>query len=122
MNQLTQQFYFLETSLLQPEIRSSREKLDVLLAEDFIEFGSSGSVYHKSDTLQNLTTTTDIVVYELSDFEAKELSENFVLTIFKTKRTINDTDVVISLRSSIWKRTDSVWQMFFHQGTPVKKG
>ena len=121
MNELTQKFYDLETSLLQPKVRSSREKLNALLADDCMEFGSSGSVYHKSDTLQNLTTNTEKVIYELSDFDARELSENLVLTTFKTKRTINDADVVISLRSSIWKKTGAGWQMFFHQGTPMKQ-
>jgi hypothetical protein len=120
MNELTQQFYDLETTLLKPEVRSSREKLDELLADDFMEFGSSGSVYRKPNTLANLTTNIDKVVYEVSDFEAKELSENFVLTTFKTKRTINDNDIVVSLRSSIWKKTSGNWQMFFHQGTPIK--
>lgn len=120
MNEFTQKFYELETLLLQPEVRSSRAKLDTLLTDDFMEFGSSGLVYHKSDTLQNLTTATNKVVYEMSDFEAKELSENFVLTTFKTKRIINDTDVVNSLRSSLWKKTGDAWQMFFHQGTPIK--
>ncbi len=71
MNELTQQFYNLETLLLKPEVRSSREELGKLLADDFVEFGSSGSVYRKSDTLASLTTTTDKVVYEVSDFEAK---------------------------------------------------
>lgn len=120
MNELTQQFYNLETTLLKPEVRSSREELDKLLADDFMEFGSSGSVYRKPNTLANLTTNTDKVVYEVNDFEAKELSESFVLTTFKTKRTINDIDVVVSLRSSIWKKTNGSWQMFFHQGTPTK--
>jgi hypothetical protein len=121
MNELTQQFYDLETALLKPEVRSSREELDKLLADEFMEFGSSGSVYHKSDTLKGLTTSTDKIVFEVTDFEAKELSADFVLTTFKTKRTINDTDIVISLRSSIWKKTGGNWQMFFHQGTPIKQ-
>lgn len=121
MNEFTQQFYNLETSLLWPEVRFSREKLNALLSDDFMEFGSSGSVYHKADTLQNLTTATNKVVYELSDFEAKELSESLVLTTFKTKRIINDIDIVISLRSSIWKKFGGVWQIFFHQGTPMKQ-
>lgn len=120
MNELTRQFYDLETTLLKPEVRASHEKLDELLADDFMEFGSSGSIYRKSNTLENLATNTDKVVYEVSDFEAKELSENLVLTTCKTKRTINDVDIVVSLRSSIWKKTDGNWQMFFHQGTPIK--
>ena len=121
MNELTQQFYDLETTLLKPDVRSSRKELDRLLADEFMEFGSSGSVYHKPDTLQGLTTSTDKIVFEVSDFEAKELSSDFVLTTFKTKRTINDADIVISLRSSIWKKTSGSWQMFFHQGTPIKQ-
>ena len=121
MNELTKQFYDLELSLLNPEVRSSAEKLDALLADDFMEFGSSGSIYHKPDTLAGLTASTDKVIFEVSDFEAKKLSEDFVLTTFKTKRTIkNDIDIVVSLRSSIWKKTDGNWQMFFHQGTPIK--
>ena len=120
MNELAKQIYDLELSLLKPEVRSSREKLNELLSDDFMEFGSSGSVYYKIDTLQNLTNSTDKVVYVVSDFKAKELSENFVLTTFKTERTINDTDIVVSLRSSIWKKTEGKWQMFFHQGTPIK--
>jgi hypothetical protein len=121
MNIFVQQFYDLETTLLKPEIRSSREELDRLLADDFMEFGSSGSVYQKQDTLASLTTTTDNVVYEVSDFEVRKISEDAVLTTFKTKRTINDTDVTIALRSSIWKKIEGNWRMFFHQGTPVRR-
>ncbi len=121
MNELTQKFYDLEITLLKPEVRSSREELDRLLADEFMEFGSSGSVYHKPDTLQGLTASTDKIVFEVSDFEAKKLAEDFVLTTFKTKRTINDADIVISLRSSIWRKTNENWKMFFHQGTPIKE-
>ncbi|MDO8495290.1 MAG: DUF4440 domain-containing protein [bacterium] len=121
MDDLNKTFYELEMSLLEPEVRSSRERLDKLLTDDFMEFGSSGSLYKKADTLENLSTSTDKVVFIVSDFQARELSENFVLTTFKTERTINDTDKVTSLRSSIWKKTNDNWQMFFHQGTPVKR-
>lgn len=121
MNDLNKLFYELETSLLKPEVRSSREQLDKLLADDFTEFGSSGSVYKKSDTLQGLPTSTDKTLFIVSDFEARELSENFVLTTFKTERVINDIEKVTSLRSSLWKKTNGSWQMFFHQGTPIKK-
>ena len=121
MDELTKKIYDLELSLLNPEIRSSTEKLEKLLADDFMEFGSSGLVYFKPDALQNLTTSTNKVVFVVSDFKTKELSENFVLTTFKTERTVNDTDVVVSLRSSIWKKTNDNWQMFFHQGTPINK-
>jgi hypothetical protein len=38
----------LETSLLQPDVRKSKQ-LVALLAEEFIEFGTSGRVYTKED-------------------------------------------------------------------------
>jgi hypothetical protein len=120
MDNLTKQFYELELSLLKPEVRSSVERLNELLSDDFMEFGSSGSIYHKPDTLSGLTASTDKVVFEVTDFESKKLSDDFVLNTFKTKRIINDTDIVVSLRSSIWKNNNGNWQMFFHQGTPVK--
>ena len=120
MDDLTQHFYALETALLKPEVRSSREELNRLLADDFMEFGSSGSVYHKPDTLQSLPISTDKVVFIVSDFTTKKLSEDFILTTFRTEKTINDIDVIISLRSSIWRKTNGNWQMVFHQGTPLK--
>lgn len=120
MNNIEKTIYELELSLLKPEVRSSTDKLNELLADDFMEFGSSGAIYYKPDTLQNLTASTDKVAYAMSDFKAKELSEAFVLTTFKTERIINNTDITVSLRSSIWKKNKGSWQMFFHQGTLIK--
>jgi hypothetical protein len=39
----------LEHELLKPEIRTSREALSKLLADDFFEFGSSGEIWRISD-------------------------------------------------------------------------
>jgi hypothetical protein len=39
----------LEQLLLQPEIRTSPEELSKLLADEFFEFGSSGTVWYKKD-------------------------------------------------------------------------
>jgi hypothetical protein len=44
MENLKEIIYNLETSLLTPEVRMSVEKLDELIAEDFIEYGSSGLI------------------------------------------------------------------------------
>ena len=48
MNELYNTIYELETSLLKSEIRSSFEQLNILLADDFKEFGSSGLIYAKA--------------------------------------------------------------------------
>lgn len=120
MNELYNTIYELENSLLKSEIRSSFEQLDILLADDFKEFGSSGLIYTKQNVLERLPSNTDKVVYLVSDFEIKSLSEDIVMANFKTDRIINDREKVSSLRTSLWRKEDSNWRMFFHQGTPIK--
>ncbi|MBP6883974.1 MAG: DUF4440 domain-containing protein [Candidatus Pacebacteria bacterium] len=120
MNDITNTIKELELSLLKPEIRSSREALDKLLADDFIEFGSSGNKYTKQDILKRLPSTLERVEYLVSDFNVDTPSENIAIATFKTERTTDGKDKVISLRSSHWRKTDGSWQMFFHQGTPIQ--
>jgi len=112
----------LETSLLKSEVRLSREKLNLLLADDFIEFGSSGLIYDKKEILDRLpkNSQTSPVEFLVSDFAVKELSENLILATFKTDKILSDKSHLISLRSSIWRKTSDGWQMIFHQGTPIK--
>ncbi len=119
MNDVNNTIYELELSLLKPETRSSFDLLNGLIADDFIEFGSSGSVYNKKEILDRLPTSADKVEYTISDFNVRILSDSMVQTTFKTDRIINGTEKLTSLRSSIWRKTNDNWQMFFHQGTPV---
>jgi hypothetical protein len=44
----------LEERLLQPEIRRSAAKIDDLLADEFVEFGSSGRAFDKSKITERL--------------------------------------------------------------------
>lgn len=119
MKEINNIIYELEMSLLKPEVRSSKEALDKLLADDFIEFGTSGNKYTKVDILERLPSNTNKVVYIVSDFSVEIPSENLAITTFKTERTMDDQDKVISQRSSHWRKTDIGWQMFFHEATPI---
>lgn len=119
MNEITKTIYDLELSLLKPEVRSSKEALDKLLADDFIEFGSSGNKYTKADILERLPNTLEKVEYNVSNFAVDTPSKNIAIATFKTERTTNGKDLVISLRSSHWKKTDKGWQIFFHQATRI---
>ena len=42
----------LEEDLVRPDVRCSPEKMVALLADDFVEFGSSGRRYGKADLLE----------------------------------------------------------------------
>lgn len=114
--------YDLETSLLKSEIRSSASDLDLLLADDFREFGSSGEIYDKKLIVERLPKDTQIspVEFLVSDFQIKELAENIILATFKTDKTLSDKSHVVALRTSIWRKNNNNWQMIFHQGTPTK--
>lgn len=121
-NDLQKTIYDLETTLLKPEIRSSAKDLDLLLADDFVEFGSSGEIYDKKAILERLPKDTEVspVQFVVSDFQVKELSENIVLATFKTDKISTDKSHVVALRASIWRKTNGNWQMIYHQGTPKK--
>ena len=101
-------FFELETSLHMKHIRNSPDAVSALLADDFVEFGSSGRVWDKSsiiETLQREKLDQKVIV---KDFAARELAPHVVLVTYKTAS---------SLRSSIWRRLGGKWQMIFHQGT-----
>ena len=119
---LQKTIYDLETTLLKPEVRSSTKDLDLLLADDFMEFGSSGEIYNKKMILERLPKDTEIspVQFEVSDFQVKELSENVVLATFKTSKISPDNNRLTALRASIWRNTNGNWQIIYHQGTPTK--
>lgn len=118
MKELKELIYKLETDLLKPEIRTSVEKLNELIPDDFIEYGSSGLVYNKKIILERLPQGSS-PTYTLSDFEMVTLSEDIVQTRFKTDRVNLDGSKTTSLRTSLWRKTNNKWQIFFHQGTPI---
>lgn len=105
--------YKLEKSLLDPPARQSAAKLNELLAEDFVEFGSSGKVYSKALIIERLPEEEPFK-YELRDFKTKNISDNVVLATYVIN--IEGTE---SLRSSLWIEKEGRWQMTFHQGTKL---
>lgn len=111
-------FYNLETSLHTKDVRNSREKVSALLADDFIEFGKSGGIFNKENTLEGLGNETVDLQIAVTDFSAKELSPGVILVMYTaTMLDIDGVTTVSTNRSSVWVLRDSRWQMVFHQGT-----
>ncbi len=111
----------LEVSLLQPEVRRSAEKINELLADDFVEFGMFGKRYAKQDFIETLPNSEEekFEKYMASDFEAKEIAADTVLLTYKASIEFLKTNKkILTLRSSIWQKRGDNWQMIFHQGTP----
>ena len=117
-------FKALEESLHRPEIRKSPDKLRALLADGFVEFGSSGGVYGKEHVIAALTEETAAGNVPPSitahDFALRTIAKDTVLLTYRSVRRLTETDPERhALRSSLWQLVDGRWQMIFHQGTVI---
>jgi len=100
---LKKQLQFLEEQLLQPEVRKSAKDLAILLADEFIEFGSSGRVYNKQQVISGLPTSPTVQM-KLMDFQVKLLAPDVALTVYRlVKDSEQSKEKKYSLRSSIWR-------------------
>lgn len=116
-NQLLEIIKGFELELLDPNVRKSESRLDVLLADDFFEFGASGTRWTKQDTLRDLPKHAE-VKYTTHDFAIHELSLTIVLATYRVeKENLDSGEKKLSLRSSLWQNHNGRWQMIFHQGT-----
>ncbi|MFZ1082797.1 MAG: DUF4440 domain-containing protein [Candidatus Kryptoniota bacterium] len=114
---LQEQIRLLEECLLLPGVRSNAEELVSLIADDFVEFGSSGLVYNKEQVLEGLIHVPSLGII-MENFQVKQLASNIVLATYRAvKRDDAKLTTMQSLRSSIWRRSDGRWQIVFHQGT-----
>ena len=112
----------LEESLWRSEIRFSQEKMASPLADDFMEIGSSGRIYDRQMTLATSATSPAKETgsrLPLADFTARELAPSLALVNYTSIQDNPDGSEKRALRTSIWKKTDSGWELCFHQGTLV---
>lgn len=112
------QIHDLESQLLEPGVRTSREALEGLLAADFLEHGSSGRTWDREQTVHALATPSE-VRYSLTDFRVRRLAPDVVLATYRAFASDGSSIVRESLRCSIWCWRGEGWHLVFHQGTPV---
>lgn len=104
-----------EGELVDPKIRKDIGRIQDLLSDAFVEFGSSGKVIRKCDVLES-ANRPGIATYQLSDFSFKPLGESHVLV---TYRSVTSPLQQVAHRSSIWVKENGRWQMLHHQSTVV---
>ncbi len=111
----------LEERLQQADMRKSAKDVAELLADDFVEIGSSGRIFDKQATIDGLQHESPAEI-SLTDYQARILAPDVVLVTYRAVRSASaPAQTTQSLRSSIWKRLDGRWQLVFHQGTPLLK-
>ncbi|MGF2039993.1 MAG: DUF4440 domain-containing protein [Nostoc sp. CmiVER01] len=116
-------FRELEERLLQPDVRKSAKDVMDLLADEFIEFGSSGRVFDKQQIINILQNESieSLTQRSITEFKTLVLAAGVVLVTYRIVRHQSGEQPIHSLRSSIWKLTNDRWKMIFHQGTLLKK-
>ncbi|MEH2410316.1 nuclear transport factor 2 family protein [Nostoc sp.] len=112
-----------EERLLQPDVRKSAKDVMDLLADAFIEFGSSGRVCDKQQIINSLQNEPieSLTQRSITEFKTLVLATGVILVTYRVVRYISDEQPVYSLRSSIWKLNNERWKMIFHQGTLVRE-
>jgi hypothetical protein len=113
-----QELMRLEQTLLRPEVRRSQAQMDELLADDFVEYGSSGRIYDKAAILETTEKSFDAQL-SLQDFSAKALAPTVALVNYRSVLRRADGSESYALRSSVWVRARDAWKLVFHQGTPA---
>lgn len=118
---LLSQLQTLEVELHQPAVRSDAARLDVLLHEEFREFGRSGAAYSKADIVALLLSAAQHARVVADRFLVRRLSADVALLTYRSAHALPDGTLHRhTLRSSIWQRSDAGWQMSFHQGTATE--
>jgi hypothetical protein len=108
----------LEESLWIAHTRFDRAYMERILSPDFVEFGRSGKMYGREETLS--ATSHDIrCTLPLKHFSACCIEANVFLVTYVSE-IMGESEVLVANRSSIWIKTLQGWQLRFHQGTPVK--
>src|SRR4051812_39860548 len=98
-----------EEELLKPEVRRSCDQVSHLLADEFVEFGSSGRAFDKAAIIKALQEEPADPVNRISltDFSARRLAPEVILVTYRTiLRGGPGGPAKSRLRSSIWKMID----------------
>jgi hypothetical protein len=108
----------LEESLWIADTRFDYEYMDNLMADDFFEFGRSGRIYSKAESLSAKRQEIRSKI-PLKNFKVHEINENVVLVTYVSE--VDYGEIEIGNRSSLWLKTKDGWKLKFHQGTPTNK-
>ena len=107
----------LEESLWRVETRFDRDHMNEVLAPDFLEFGRSGRVYRREDTLDVPAQSGDATL-PLAKFAVRSIAADVALVTYVSEVTYGEVTEVAN-RSSLWTRYEGAWRIRFHQGTPA---
>jgi ribonuclease HI len=115
---IKEQLIELECALHKPQYRRDPRFLEQTLHPDFTEFGRSGRHYSRQEIIEEIQSISELPVITTSHFELQVLAKDvFLLTYLSSVLGDNAQLCRRTLRSSIWTKVGSHFQLRFHQGT-----
>jgi hypothetical protein len=104
-----------ELRLLEPAVRGSAAEVEALLHPEFFEFGASGRHWDRPSMVAALLAgeITDDAAPDVTELAGVRLADDLVQVTYVSRRA----DSTAVRRSSLWRRLDGQWQLYFHQGT-----
>ncbi|MCO7222477.1 DUF4440 domain-containing protein [Klenkia sp. PcliD-1-E] len=105
-----------ELALLDPAVRADPARAGVLLHPAFTEVGASGRSWTRAEILEAMAGELSLAgeQVEVGDMTGEQVATDVVQLRFTTVVAGR-----VARRSSLWRRTDGRWQLWFHQGTLV---
>ncbi|MBV6844432.1 nuclear transport factor 2 family protein [Xanthomonas axonopodis pv. cassiae] len=113
---LLMQLRTLELRLLDPQQRADVQVLEALLDPAFVEFGTSGRRYTRSEVIAALRAPGVAAEYCAEDFECARLAPDLAQVRYRSVDRRQGVERQ-ALRSSLWRSNAAGWQLLFHQGT-----
>lgn len=106
----------LEESLWLSVTRFDQAYMNRILSPDFFEFGLSGRIYNREETL-TVPPQEIKARLPLKDFSVHLVDTNVFLVTYISEVMYDELEM--GNRSSLWLKTPTSWQLRFHQGTPL---
>ena len=97
-------------------IRSSTKQLGALLCDGLREFGTTGKICDRAETLMSVTNSIEVTNYDIDEYQIVLLGDGHILSTYKLSERRGELLRLI-LKSSVWKLVDTKWRMLFQQGT-----
>ena len=94
----------------------NKANLERRLAIGFYEYGTSGRIHTRNETIAALAALQQDRAIDIIDFSLQQLSCDNAMVQYRTFEYDNGRR---ALRTSIWCCQIGEWRILFHQGTPV---
>lgn len=100
------------------EFGLTQEDYERMTEPDFWEVGASGRRYSREHIVESLGTRYENLAHEtwyIEDFQCRQIAEDSYLVTYTLSQDDRETR-----RSTIWRRSNNDWKIFYHQGTLVE--